>query len=40
VVITLSPFTSLNKTQARAVAAAAERYGKFLGLSAQLADSR
>jgi hypothetical protein len=40
VVITPSIFTSLNKTQTRAVAAAAERYGRFLGLSVQFADSQ
>ena len=36
VVITLSPFAPLKKKQRQAVAAAAERYGSFLGMPAVL----
>ena len=36
VVITLSPFAPLEKKELQAIAAAAERYGAFLGLSAVL----
>lgn len=39
VLITPSYFTRLNKTEARAVAAAADRYGKFLGASVVLKDA-
>jgi hypothetical protein len=35
VVITGSPFTKLNKAETRDFAAAAERYGRFLGLPAE-----
>jgi Winged helix DNA-binding domain len=36
VAVTASPFDSLNKAEARALAAAAERYGTFLGLPVEL----
>ena len=36
VVIELAPFRKLTKVESRAIADAAERYGKFLGLSASL----
>lgn len=38
VVITLEPFTSLTKKERQAIAAAAERYGAFLGLPAALSS--
>ena len=36
IIIAISPFTSLTKTQSRVVAAAADRYGAFLGLPVEL----
>jgi hypothetical protein len=36
VTVTVSPFRLLKKTEARGLAAAAERYGRFLGLPAEL----
>jgi hypothetical protein len=39
VVITASPFASLNKTEIRALASAAERYGQFLNLAVELSIS-
>lgn len=36
VVITLSPFVKVGRVEARAVASAADRYGKFLGVSVEL----
>jgi len=38
VVIELSPFAKLTKTDYQAVAIAAERFGKFLGLPVSLKD--
>jgi hypothetical protein len=39
VIIEARPFTSISTTQARKIAAAAERYGSFLGLKAQVSSS-
>jgi hypothetical protein len=36
VVITASPFTSFSEAQKRAITVAAERYGRFVGLSASV----
>jgi hypothetical protein len=38
VVVTTSPFAPLNETEQRSLAGAAERYGRFMGVAAELSS--